>query len=105
MKKLAAMMICFSAGSCYAVAVGPSLEPVQALNTQIQAQLKTLQTTQAAQMQKMNTQIQKQIQTMQASFQTQMQKMNADLQTKMKTMQTTLEAEIKKVQQDAVKAH
>ena len=73
---------------------------VAQLNTQIQAQLKTLQEQQQQQITTLNSQLQTQLQKLQTDLQTQIQTVNGQTQTQMKQMQTTLQQQIAQVQQD-----
>jgi TolA-binding protein len=66
-------------------------------NTQIQSQLKQLQTTQEQQTQQVNSQLQDQIKKVQSDLQQQMQTMNTQLQNQIKQVQSQLQTQIQTV--------
>jgi DNA anti-recombination protein RmuC len=75
------------------------------LNTQIQAQLKQMNTQQQQQIDKLNAQLQAQIKQVQSTLQDLIQKSNTQTQTQIKQVQANLENEMKqlKAQVNAVK--
>ncbi|MCW8408591.1 hypothetical protein OQJ13_06340 [Legionella sp. PATHC035] len=70
---------------------------ISQFNTQIQSQLKQLQTDQQQQTQQMNTQLQEQIKKVQADLQQQIQSVNTQLQNQIKTVQSQLQTQIQTV--------
>ncbi|CAM2844895.1 Uncharacterised protein [Legionella steigerwaltii] len=92
MKTLAKSLFCmiFLANIAFA-------DDVSQFNTQIQNQLKQLQTDQQQQTQQMNTQLQAQIKKVQTDLQQQIQSVNTQLQNQIKTMQSQLQTQIQTV--------
>lgn len=72
-------------------------DQVSQFNTQIQGQLKQLQTQQQEQTQQMNTQLQNQIKKIQTDLQEQIQSVNTQLQNQIKTVQSQLQTQIQTV--------
>lgn len=78
-------------------------QQVQKLNSQLQAQMKTMQETEQKQLQTLNETIQTQLKEMQHRYQVQMQELNQYMNKKMKSMQKELQAQIKQVHDEAQK--
>jgi DNA anti-recombination protein RmuC len=74
-----------------------STQQVQMLNSQIQAQLQTMQAAQQKQLKDLNTQIQNQLKQMQTILDEKISTLNTQVQSQMKAMQTTLQQQIKQV--------
>ncbi|STY28232.1 Uncharacterised protein [Legionella wadsworthii] len=72
-------------------------QDISQFNTQIQNQLKQIQSQQQQQIQQLNTQIQSQIQKVQADLQQQIQTVNSQLQNQIKAAQSQLQTQIQTV--------
>lgn len=96
---LSGVILCTGFSTSYAASpeiIGASKQ-IQELNTQLQAQLKTIQETEEKQLQTLNKQLQAQMQEMQMNSQAQMQEMNNNMNKRMDAIQKDLQAQIKQV--------
>ena len=101
MKKIIVASLVYMGACNMSFAADNTSQQIQLLNSQIQAQLQTLQAGQQKQIQTLNAQIQAQIKQAQSDLQAQIQKSNTQTQAQIKQLQTTLQDQIKQVQQQA----
>jgi hypothetical protein len=94
-----ALFSCWMLGTHIAFADN-STQQVQMLNSQIQAQLQTMQAAQQKQLKDLNIQIQNQLKQMQTTLDEKINTMNTQVQGQMKTMQNTLQQQIKQVRDE-----
>lgn len=73
-------------------------QQIQLLNSQIQAQLQTMQAEQQKQLVDLNKRLQEQMKTMQTTLDGKINQMNTQVQTQMKTLESGLKTEIQQVQ-------
>jgi DNA anti-recombination protein RmuC len=101
MKKIiqisACLMLIVSGVSVTYAEITGSTDLVQ-LNTQLQAQMKQLQTDLQQQILTLNTQMQNQIKQMQATLQDQIQKLNTQLEGEIGQLKTGLQTQINQIQ-------
>jgi|GEM_PF-4549526 len=101
-KKIAVTFILLT-GVAQSVFADASATDVTALNNQIQAQLKQIETQNNQQITAMNTQIQAQIKQMQSDLQAQVGKLSTQTQTQLQQIQKSLQQQIAAVQSDVDK--
>ena len=87
MKKLMTALLVLLGLCSVGYAADNSSQQIQLLNSQIQVQLQTLQSTQQKQIQALNKQLQGQIKQVQTDLQAQIQKLNTQIQAQLKQLE------------------
>ncbi len=90
--------LCLTLIAPMSMAADNTSQQIQMLNSQIQAQLQTMQAAQQKQLTDLNKRQQEQMKQMQAALDEKVTRLNTQIQAQIKTMQTNLQQQIQQVQ-------